>query len=136
MRISKFLLLAAASVTVPSAVVTAQTVPAVAPANAEDARLTAFLDGEFAQEVKMRPTLATRLGIKENQDKLDDNSDAAALRVLEWRRASVAKMKAQFDRAKLSPDAQANYDIWALELERAERSYKFRRFQPPFYSFL
>lgn len=136
MRISKFLLLAAASVTVPSAVVFAQTALAAAPANAEDARLTAFLDGEFAQEVSMRPTLATRLGIKENQDKLDDNSDAGALRLLEWRRASVAKMKAQFDRAKLSPDAQANYDIWALELERAERSYKYRRFQPPFYSFL
>jgi uncharacterized protein (DUF885 family) len=136
MRISKFLLLAAASLTAPTALAFAQTAPAVAPVNAEDARLTAFLDGEFAQEVKMRPTLATRLGIKENQDKLDDNSDAAALRLLEWRRASVAKMKAQFDRAKLSPDAQANYDIWALELERAERSYKFRRFQPPFYSFL
>ncbi|WP_308514673.1 DUF885 domain-containing protein [Sphingomonas flavescens] len=136
MRISKFLLLAAASLTAPTALAVAQTAPAVAPVNAEDARLTAFLDGEFAQEVKMRPTLATRLGIKENQDKLDDNSDAAALRLLEWRRASVAKMKAQFDRAKLSPDAQANYDIWALELERAERSYKFRRFQPPFYSFL
>ncbi len=136
MRISKFLLLAAASLTVPTALAVAQTAPAVAPVNAEDARLTAFLDGEFAQEVKMRPTLATRLGIKENQDKLDDNSDAASLRMLEWRRASVAKMKAQVDRAKLSPDAQANYDIWALELERAERSYKFRRFQPPFYSFL
>jgi uncharacterized protein (DUF885 family) len=136
MRISKYLLLAAASFTVPTALAVAQTAPAVAPVNAEDARLTVFLDGEFAQEVKMRPTLATRLGIKENQDKLDDNSDAAALGLLEWRRASVAKMKAQFDRAKLSPDAQANYDIWALELERAERSYKFRRFQPPFYSFL
>ena len=56
--------------------------------------------------------------------------------LLEWRRASVAQMKAQFDRAKLSPDAQANYDIWALELDRAELTYKFRRYQPPFYSFL
>src|SRR5690242_7365739 len=107
MRISKFLLLAAASLMAPTALAFAQTAPAVAPVNAEDARLTAFLDGEFAEEEKKRPTLATRRGIKENQDKLDDNSDAAALRLLEWRRASVAKMKAQFDRAKLSPDAQA-----------------------------
>jgi uncharacterized protein (DUF885 family) len=36
----------------------------------------------------------------------------------------------------LSPEAQANYDIWALELDRAERQYRYRRFQPPFYSFL
>lgn len=135
MRVSKILLLATAMIAAPpTAFAMAQ--PAPATASAEDARLTAFLDGEFAQEVKMRPTLATRLGIKENQDKLDDNSDAGALRMLEWRRASVARMKAQFDRAKLSPDAQANYDIWAMELERAERSYKFRRYQPPFYSFL
>jgi uncharacterized protein (DUF885 family) len=138
MRVSKFLFAAAAAavIAVPqSAPIAAQPAPVTA-ANAEDTRLTAFLDGEFAQEVKMRPQLATRLGIKEGQDRLDDNSDAAALRMLEWRRASVAKMKAQFDRNKLSPDAQANYDIWALELERAQRSYDNRRYQPPFYSFL
>lgn len=111
--------------------------PAVsAPPTAEDARFIAFLDGEFAQELTMRPQLATRLGLKEGEDQLDDISDAGLLKRLEWRRASVAAMKAQFDRAKLSPDAQANYDIWALELDRAELSYRFRRYQPPFYSFL
>ncbi len=45
-------------------------------------------------------------------------------------------MKAQFDRAKLPASSQASYDMWALELDRAETSYKFRRYQPPFYSFL
>jgi uncharacterized protein (DUF885 family) len=29
-----------------------------------------------------------------------------------------------------------NYDIWALELDRAEQQYRFRAYQPPFYSFL
>ncbi len=102
----------------------------------DDARLTAFLDAEFAQELKQRPQLATRLGSKEGEDRLDDNSDAAAKARLDWRRDSVARMKAQFDRSKLSPAAQANYDIWALELERAETSFKFRKYAPPFYSFL
>src|SRR5687767_12493913 len=32
-----------------------------APVGAEDARLTAFLDGEFAQLLKMQPQTATRL---------------------------------------------------------------------------
>ena len=105
-------------------------------ASADDVRLTAFLDHEFAQELKLRPQLATRLGIKEGEDKLDDISDAAVFARLEWRRASVARMKAQFDRSKLSSPAQANYDIWALELDRAELSYRFRKYQPPFYSFL
>ena len=118
------------------ALVTAQPAPVASTAAAEDARLTAFLDAEFAQEVKMRPQLATRLGLKENEDKLDDISAAAALKLLDWRRASVARMKAQFDRARLSPAGQTNYDIWSNELDRAELQYKYRRFQPPFYSFL
>jgi len=119
----------------PFAPTSAQTTAVAAP-SAEDARLTQFLDAEFAQELKMRPQLATRLGIKDGQDKLDDTSDTAVLARLDWRRGSVARMKAQFDRAKLSAAAQANYDIWALELDRAEMNYKFRAFQPPFYSFL
>jgi uncharacterized protein (DUF885 family) len=114
----------------------AQAQPAQARPSSEDARFTTFLDAEFAQELKLRPQLATRLGLKEGEDRLDDISEAGVLQRLEWRRGSVARMKAQFDRAKLSPEAQTNYDIWALELDRAELSYRFRRDQPPFYSFL
>ncbi len=128
-------LVSALAFAVPFTPTGAQPVPVAAP-SAEDARLTQLLDAEFAQELKMRPQLATRLGVKDGQDKLDDNSDPAVLARLEWRRGSVARMKAQFDRAKLSPAAQANYDIWALELDRAELNYRFRAFQPPFYSFL
>lgn len=112
-------------------------VPAIpaAPATA-DARLTAFLDDEFAQELRLRPQLATRLGSQEGADRFDDISDAGQLQRLEWRRASVARMKAQFDRAKLFPEARVNYDIWALELDRAELSYQYRLYAPPFYSLL
>jgi uncharacterized protein (DUF885 family) len=137
MRHLRWFLLAAAVVAAPQAVsVAAQPAPAAAPANAEDARLTAFLDAEFAQDLKLRPQLATRLGIKEGEDRLDDISDAAQLRRLEARRASVARMKARFDRNKLSPRGQTNYDIWETELQRMELQYKYRRYQPPFYSFL
>lgn len=117
----------------------ATAIAADAPAAAvvsEDARLTAFLDGEFAQELKLRPQLATRLGVKDGADRLDDNSDEGALKLLEWRRGSVERMKAGFDRAKLSPEGQVNFDIWSQELDRAELGYKFRRYRPPFYSFL
>jgi uncharacterized protein (DUF885 family) len=113
-------------------------IPASAHAQSESeaARFTAFLDQEFEQEVAQKPQLATSLGRKEGMDRLNDISEGAQLKLLEWRRGSVARMKAQFDRAKLPPHAQASYDMWALELDRAELSYKFRRYQPPFYSFL
>jgi uncharacterized protein (DUF885 family) len=114
----------------------AQPVAAAATANSEDARLTQFLDSEFASDLQFSPQLATRLGMNEGEDRLDDISDAARLRHLEFRRDSVARMKARFDRSKLSPKGQTNYDIWDTELQRMELEYKFRRYQPPFYSFL
>ena len=120
--------------------------PSAAPAGArpaapqaaasEDARLTAFLDAEFAKDLKLRPQLATRLGLKDGQDKLDDISDAAQLQRIAARRTSVARMKADFDRSKLSSRGQTNFDIWQTEQQRTELQYRFRRFQPPFYSFL
>ncbi|WP_293366171.1 DUF885 domain-containing protein [Phenylobacterium sp.] len=110
--------------------------PARAQSDSVAGRFTGFLDQEFEQEVAQKPQLATSLGRKEGMDRLNDISDAAQLKLLEWRRGSVARMKAQFDRAKLPPASQASYDMWALELDRAELSYKFRRYQPPFYSFL
>jgi uncharacterized protein (DUF885 family) len=130
------LLVAAAVFVVPEAgIVSAQPV-AVAPANSEDARLTAFLDKEFDAQLKSRPQLATRLGLKEGEDKLDDISDAAQLKQLQDMRDSVARMKAQFDRSKLSTAGQTNFDIYETELQRAELRYKYRKYQPPFYSFL
>src|SRR5579884_1653431 len=130
MRHSRWLVFAAAVVVVPQAAgLAAQPTPAASTAsNAEDSRLTAFLDAEFAQDLKLGPQLATRLGIKEGEDKLDDISDAAQLQRLEARRASVARMKARFDRSKLSPKGQTNYDIWETELNRMELQYKYRRY--------
>src|SRR5262249_5056223 len=141
MRQLRWLFVAAAIVAVPQVSAGAvQPAPAetadAATANPEDARLTAFLDKEFADDLKLRPQLATRLGMKEGEDRLDDISDSAELQRLEARRASVARMKAQFDRSKLSLRGQTNYDIWETELQRMELQYKYRRFQPPFYSFL
>ncbi len=103
---------------------------------AESARFTTFIDNEFEQELKQRPQRATALGRKQDNDKWDDVSEAGQLKLLEWRRGSVARMKAQFQRDKLPPEARASYDMWAMELDRAELTYKYRRYQPPFYSFL
>lgn len=100
----------------------------------EDARLIAFLDAEFAELVKQQPQLATRLGLKEGGDRWNDISDAAAQAQLVWRQDSVARMRARFDRARLSPEAQVNFDIWALEAERAALSQANRIYRPPFYS--
>jgi uncharacterized protein (DUF885 family) len=123
-----------AGLALPSAV-TAQA-PAPAAVVSEDTRLTEFLDYQYAEWIKMNPQLATRLGIKDGGDRWNDNSDAAELEQLKWRQQSIAKMKAGFDRSKLSPEGQVNYDIWALEGDRAAMGYANRIYRPPFYSFL
>ena len=94
---------------------------------AESARLTAYLDAEYEKELALSPEDLTSQGRKEQYDKLDDRSEAAQDRVLAWRRTSVADMKSTFDYASLDDDAKTSYDIWALELERAERRRAFRR---------
>ncbi len=125
------------ALTTPAATLVAAPAQAQTAAQASEAqRFTAFIDDEFEQELKMRPQRATALGRKQDNDKLDDISEAGQLKLLEWRRGSVARMKAGFDRAKLPPNVQASYDMWALELDRAETTFKYRAYQPPFYSFL
>ena len=100
----------------------------------EDARLIAFLDGEFIEYLKQQPHIATRLGMKEGGDRWNDISDEAAADQVAWRNASVARMKASFNRDALSPEAQVNYDIWALEADRAVIADANRVYRPPFYS--
>ncbi|MDP3907709.1 DUF885 family protein [Novosphingobium sp.] len=124
----------AASLILPASGSLAQTPAVSAPTAAEDARLTAFLDAEFAELVKQQPQLATRLGLKVGADRWNDISDAAAAQQVLWRQASAARMQAQFDRARLSAEAQVNYDIWALEAQRAALVQANRVYRPPFYS--
>ncbi len=103
--------------------------PAVvaAAAQAETQKLTTFLDAAFEEELAQSPERATSLGRKDNYDKLNDYSEAQQQKMLEWREKSVADMKTQFDPAKLDDAGKMYFDIWALELDRAERAAKYRR---------
>lgn len=114
----------------------AATIAAGVSAAAQDARLTAFLDAEFAEYLKRKPELATQLGLKDGGDKWTDISVAAGEADVAWRRASVARMQGQFDRASLSPAAQVNYDIWVLEAERAAQAQSNSIYHPPFQPWL
>lgn len=132
--ITASLLALAAGLLAPATLSAQSTAPAAATSASEDARLTAFLDAEFAAWVKQQPQLATRLGLKDGGDKWNDISDAAADAEVAWRQDSAKRMRAQFDRTKLSPQAQVNFDIWALEADRAALSNADRQFRPPLYS--
>ena len=118
----------------PAVNVCAQVAPSSVATTNQDTRLTAFLDAEFSEYLKQQPQVATRLGIQEGGDRWNDISDKAASHQVKWRNASVDRMKEKFNRNALSPEARVNFDIWALEAERAVLAQANRIYRPPFYS--
>jgi uncharacterized protein (DUF885 family) len=91
------------------------------------AELTAYLDAEYEEELLDSPEEMTAQGRKDRYGELDDRTEAAADKRLDWRRQSVADMKTKFDPANLNEDAKLSYEIWELELKRAEEGAKWRR---------
>jgi uncharacterized protein (DUF885 family) len=93
----------------------------------ETARLTAWLDARYEEELAFSPMEKTLQGRKDDYDKLDDVSEAAQDTQLEWRRGTVDELKSTFDYRLLTPEAQISYDLWVYQLERTEAARPFRR---------
>ena len=94
----------------------------------ETQRLNTWLDEEFVDYLDFSPLAKTRLGDKGDYDKLDDVSEAMAEERLDWRRRSVAELKAAFDRAKLNDEGRLSWDLWVYMLDQAEKGVPFRRY--------
>lgn len=73
---------------------------------AESARLNVWLDEQFEQALDFSPQFCTRLGDERDYDRLDDVSEAAQDRQLEWRRGSVADLCVLFDYELLDVEAR------------------------------
>lgn len=93
----------------------------------ESARLTEWLDARHEELLDFSPLTATRLGRKDDYDRIDDMSEAADEARLAWFRASVVELEREFDRSRLTPEAQTSYDLWRHALERLEANWPFRR---------
>ncbi|WP_428407920.1 DUF885 domain-containing protein [Hyphococcus sp.] len=115
-----------AAVKEPAGVETAAA-PSAEEIESETARLNQWFDEKFEEQLDFSPMQRTFLGDKTDYDKIDDLSEEAQDEQLEWQRQSVEELKANFDRAKLTPEAQTSYDIWIYQYERAASAAKFRR---------
>ena len=106
------------------------TQPALATADRaerESARLNTWLDARYEEQLDFSPLTKTRLGRKDDYDRVDDFSEAGAEQRLEWLRGTVTELERDFDRDLLSPEAQTSYDLWRYGLERSESAWPFRR---------
>jgi uncharacterized protein (DUF885 family) len=96
---------------------------------AETARLNEWFAARWEEQLDFSPIQKTFLGRKDDYDKIDDLSERAEDEQLAWRRRTTAEMKESFDYDLLTDEAKMSYDVWAYELERAERALPFRRHQ-------
>ena len=65
-----------------------------------------WLDNEYTQSLDFSPLAKTRLGLKEDYGELDDVSETGLDKRLSWRKDSVTRMQANFDRDQLSAEDQ------------------------------
>ena len=99
---------------------------APAPAQSEDARLNAFFEQAFQERIALSPQQMTSLGLKTDYDKLDDVSDAASARSLALQEAQLARMKAEFDPAKLSTQSRLSWRLFEYGVQQARLSNQWR----------
>ena len=105
---------------------TAETAAATdAEIEAETARLNAWFDEKYEEQVMMSPIQLTFLGRKERNDEIDDMSYEAAQEQLQWRLDTLAEMEASFDYDKLTPEAKNSWDIWKYQTEQAEEGMEY-----------
>ncbi|MBJ6985534.1 DUF885 domain-containing protein [Luteimonas sp. MC1750] len=92
---------------------------------AETARLNAWFETKYEEQLQFSPIRLTFLGRKELYDQIDDASDAGIRRQLDWLEASVKEMEAQFDYDRLEPEAQLSWNLWKKEYESARDGMPF-----------
>ena len=93
--------------------------------DSETARLNAFLNTQYEQELSLSPIELSRLGRKTVYGQIDDFSEAAEIAKYHWRRQSVEQMKRDFDYDRLSSEGRISYDYWLYRLDIQSRRQPF-----------
>lgn len=102
-----------------------------AASSAEDVRLVTFLDRAFDEQVALSPQAQTSLGLKTNNDRLDDYTDAAAIRRRDLAERQLRDMQAQFRPERLGDSARLSYRLFERQVVRAREAFRFRKHDYP-----
>ncbi len=90
-------------------------------------RLNQWFADRYAEELVFSPMTLTKLGRKENYNQIDDFSEVAEEKQLEWRSNTVAELKSEFDYDDLTEDAKTSYDLWVYQYEQIRDMAPYRR---------
>lgn len=94
---------------------------------AETARLNAWFDARYEEQLDFSPIQKTYLGRKDDYDRIDDLSEAAQDAELTWHRQTVVDLERNFNAMLLTAEAKTSYDLWRFQFQRAESAQQFRR---------
>ena len=92
----------------------------------ETARLNAWFEEKYEEELMESPLTLTSVGRKERYDEIDDFSEAATKKAVDWKQATVEEMETKFDYDKLSADGKISYDLWKYQNQQTQEGYKWR----------
>ena len=109
----------------PATGTTATAAPSADEVKAESARLNAWFETQYEEQLKFSPIQLSFLGRKDLNDQLDDMSEAGARKQEAWLAASVKAMEAGFDYAKLDPETKLSWDLWKRQYEDAREGLAF-----------
>jgi len=99
--------------------------PTVDPA-AEDKRLPAFLDAAFEGQLARNPQFLTALGRKDRYGELNDYTDAFRQESLRMAQERLARMRAEFNPANLTPAGRLSYRLAEEQVEQDIRNFQWR----------
>ncbi|GAA0870401.1 DUF885 domain-containing protein [Brevundimonas basaltis] len=110
----------------PVAVLAQEAAAPAAAAQSEDARLAAFFEQAFQEQIALSPQTMTALGIKRDYDKLNDTTDAAAERSLALSERQLEQLNDRFNPRTLSPESRMSWRLFEYGVEQARLANRWR----------
>lgn len=106
--------------------------PPAAAAVSEDARLNAWFERKYEEQLQLSPIEMTMQGRKDRYGDLDDMSREAAQKQLAWTEAAYAEMKSTFDYDRLGAETKLSWDLFEYQLQAARAADPFSDHRYPF----
>lgn len=98
---------------------------------AESKKVNAFFEKSFEEQVDLSPELQTRLGIKKDYDKLDNDSPEADAKKLALQRKELIWLTDSVNVEALSKEVLLSYKLFKKKVENNIADYKYRLYNYP-----
>ena len=98
---------------------------------AESKKVSAFFEKSFEEQVDLSPEVQTRLGIKKDYDKLDNDSPEADAKKLALQKKELIWLTDSVNVEALSKEVLLSYKLFKKKVENNIADYKYRLYNYP-----